>query len=162
MPHHFVLQRQLLFLEPVEQVLVGMRSDLFRLDARVKRFMFACECLDVGLVHQILLGSIDDSIIKPSFHEDVASPTEKIIEELLRTGANGGDGYDGTVMNDDDPAELLAALKAEHRRLDEEIERMIESGQADQIELARLKKRKLVLKDQIAAIEDDIHPDIIA
>lgn len=65
-------------------------------------------------------------------------------------------------MNDDDPKELLAALKAEHRRLDEEIERMRDSGQADQIELARLKKRKLVLKDQISAIEDDIHPDIIA
>lgn len=65
-------------------------------------------------------------------------------------------------MNDDDPEELLNALKAEHRRLDEEIERMRQSGQVDQIELARLKKRKLVLKDQIAAIEDDIHPDIIA
>lgn len=65
-------------------------------------------------------------------------------------------------MNDDDPEELLGALKAEHRRLDDEIESMRESGKSDQIELARLKKRKLMLKDQIAAIEDDIHPDIIA
>ena len=65
-------------------------------------------------------------------------------------------------MNDDDPEELLEALKSEHRRLDEEIDRMRQSGEADQIELARLKKRKMMLKDQIAAIEDDIHPDIIA
>ena len=65
-------------------------------------------------------------------------------------------------MNDDDPEMLLAALKAEHRRLDAEIERMRRSGQGDQIEMARLKKRKLMLKDQISVIADDIHPDIIA
>lgn len=65
-------------------------------------------------------------------------------------------------MNDDDPRELLARLKKEHRVLDEEIERMLMSGNADQLELARLKKAKLVLKDRIADLEDQITPDIIA
>ena len=65
-------------------------------------------------------------------------------------------------MNDDDPRELLTRLKKEHRALDEEIERMLMSGNADQLELARLKKAKLVLKDRIADLEDQITPDIIA
>ena len=65
-------------------------------------------------------------------------------------------------MNDDDPQQILALLKAEHRRLDEEIESLRVSGSADQLEIARLKKRKLALKDEIAALADDIVPDILA
>ncbi|MEO5772674.1 MAG: YdcH family protein [Sphingomicrobium sp.] len=66
------------------------------------------------------------------------------------------------MTNDDHPTELLVALKQEHRRLDEQIEALIEAGAHDQIELARLKKRKLQLKDQIALINDSAIPDIIA
>ena len=65
-------------------------------------------------------------------------------------------------MNDDDPREVLALLKVEHRRLDEEIERLRGSGNCDQLELARMKKRKLVLKDEIQVLSDRIIPDIIA
>ena len=65
-------------------------------------------------------------------------------------------------MNDDDPAELLAVLKAEHRRLDAEIHIMREAGNCDQLELARMKKRKLGLKDEIAQLEDQLVPDILA
>jgi len=65
-------------------------------------------------------------------------------------------------MNDDDPAELLAVLKAEHRRLDSEIEIMRAAGNCDQLELARMKKRKLGLKDEIAQLEDQMVPDILA
>ena len=65
-------------------------------------------------------------------------------------------------MNDDDAAPDLDALRAEHRQLDMQIEAMIESGIGDQLELARLKKRKLRLKDQIQLIQDRIIPDIIA
>ena len=65
-------------------------------------------------------------------------------------------------MNDDDPGEVLTMLKGEHRRLDEEIERMRESGNCDQLELARMKKRKLALKDEIQQLADRIIPDIIA
>lgn len=56
----------------------------------------------------------------------------------------------------------LAALRAEHRQLDEEIEALTESPLTDQIAIKRLKKRKLVLKDRIARIEDQFYPDIIA
>ncbi len=45
-------------------------------------------------------------------------------------------------MNDDDPRELLALLKVEHRRLDEEIERMRETGNCDQLELAQDEEAK--------------------
>jgi hypothetical protein len=66
-------------------------------------------------------------------------------------------------MNDDETApEQLVALKAEHRALDEQIAALIAGGATDQIELARLKKRKLRLKDEIERLRDRSVPDIIA
>ena len=65
-------------------------------------------------------------------------------------------------MNDDDPRQVIELLKAEHRRLDEEIEALRERVGGDQLEIARLKKRKLMLKDEIQALHDRIVPDIIA
>lgn len=65
-------------------------------------------------------------------------------------------------MNDDDPRQIVQMLKAEHRRLDEEIEALRAAGSADQLEIARLKKRKLLLKDEIQQLNDRIVPDIIA
>ena len=65
-------------------------------------------------------------------------------------------------MNDDDPRQVVELLKAEHRRLDDEIGALIERGASDQLELARLKKRKLLLKDEIQVLNDRIVPDIIA
>jgi len=65
-------------------------------------------------------------------------------------------------MNDDDPRQVVELLKAEHRRLDEEITMLREAGTSDQLELARLKKRKLLLKDEIQLLTDRIIPDIIA
>jgi hypothetical protein len=56
----------------------------------------------------------------------------------------------------------LGELTQEHRDLDMAIAALIDSGANDQIQLTRLKKRKLQLKDQIARIEDDLLPDIIA
>jgi hypothetical protein len=65
-------------------------------------------------------------------------------------------------MNDDDPRQVVELLKAEHRRLDEEITALREQGTIDQLEIARLKKRKLLLKDEIQVLSDRIIPDIIA
>jgi hypothetical protein len=65
-------------------------------------------------------------------------------------------------MNDDDPRQVVELLKAEHRRLDDEIEALRANGVADQLEIARLKKRKLLLKDEIQLLNDRIIPDIIA
>ncbi|HEX3667006.1 MAG TPA: DUF465 domain-containing protein [Rhizomicrobium sp.] len=56
----------------------------------------------------------------------------------------------------------LAVLMEEHRDLDAAIAAMAERGSGDQLRLTRLKKRKLQLKDQIARIEDQLLPNIIA
>jgi hypothetical protein len=65
-------------------------------------------------------------------------------------------------MNEQELEKRLALLKSEHRDLDAAIAALTESGSTDQLQIARLKKRKLRLKDQIAMIEDTLLPDIIA
>jgi hypothetical protein len=65
-------------------------------------------------------------------------------------------------MNDDDPLVLVETLRAEHRQLDEQIAVLSAEGVVDQLELARLKRRKLRLKDEIQLILDSNTPDIIA
>ena len=66
-------------------------------------------------------------------------------------------------MTDDDaPSVRLEQLRAEHRALDAEVEALRLSGTADPMELARLKKRKLRLRDEIEIISDRIVPDILA
>lgn len=56
----------------------------------------------------------------------------------------------------------LEVVKSEHRDLDDVIERLAEHPPVDQLRLQRLKKRKLLLKDQIAQLESILLPDIIA
>ena len=61
-----------------------------------------------------------------------------------------------------DAAGRLASLKDEHRDLDAAIEALRASASLDQLRLARMKKRKLRLKDEIALLENMQVPDIIA
>jgi hypothetical protein len=56
----------------------------------------------------------------------------------------------------------IARFRLAHRDLDDAIDAMIESGRKDPLGIQRLKKRKLALKDMIAALEDQLLPDIIA
>ena len=56
----------------------------------------------------------------------------------------------------------LEQLKTEHRDLDEVIMRVTEGASFNQLQVKRLKKRKLVLKDHIAKLESQLLPDIIA
>ncbi len=56
----------------------------------------------------------------------------------------------------------LDMLRVEHRDLDAAIDALTGAGSTDQLQIARLKKRKLRLKDQIALLEDYLIPDIIA
>lgn len=56
----------------------------------------------------------------------------------------------------------LEELRTEHRDLDDVIARIAESAPFDQLQMQRLKKRKLQLKDQIAKVESLLLPDIIA
>ena len=58
--------------------------------------------------------------------------------------------------------EKLSALQEEHRDLDSEIIALEASVNADQLAIRRLKKHKLMLKEQIQKIEDQLLPDIIA
>ena len=68
-------------------------------------------------------------------------------------------------MTDEEERELraqLARLLQEHRDLDAAIAALEESPGADVLQVQRLKKRKLQLRDRINAIEDQLTPDIIA
>jgi hypothetical protein len=68
-------------------------------------------------------------------------------------------------MTKDEERELreqLARLQQEHRDLDAAITALAASPGSDLIQVQRLKKRKLVLRDKIRAIEDQLTPDIIA
>lgn len=58
--------------------------------------------------------------------------------------------------------ERLNQLKQQHRDFDAAITSLEMTGTADQLQLRRLKKQKLLLKDQIAEVEDQMLPDIIA
>jgi hypothetical protein len=71
----------------------------------------------------------------------------------------------GKELTPDEHAALVAQverLREEHRDLDVAIEALRDAGQADQLQLQRLKKRKLMLRDKVARLEDLITPDIIA
>ncbi|NRG17343.1 DUF465 domain-containing protein [Rhizobiales bacterium] len=69
-------------------------------------------------------------------------------------------------MNDTDNEKALrielAKLRQEHRDLDMAIGVMADTGRCDALQLQRLKKKKLYLKDRIATLEDQLFPDIIA
>ncbi|NNC52932.1 MAG: DUF465 domain-containing protein [Erythrobacter sp.] len=69
-------------------------------------------------------------------------------------------------MNEQELRKRLESLRSEHRDLDAAIAALTlagdEGGFVDQLQIARLKKRKLQLKDRISAIEDNLIPDIIA
>ena len=65
-------------------------------------------------------------------------------------------------MDETEMRKRLASLRIEHRDLDAAISALSSTDSQDQLQIARLKKRKLKLKDQIALIEDYLTPDIIA
>ncbi len=56
----------------------------------------------------------------------------------------------------------LARMKQEHRDLDAAIDALEQSVAGDQLQIQRLKKRKLVLRDRISFVEDELTPDISA
>ncbi len=53
-------------------------------------------------------------------------------------------------------------LRLEHRDLEDAIDALLTVGAVDQLQIQRLKKRKLLLRDRIAFLEDQLTPDIIA
>jgi hypothetical protein len=94
--------------------------------------------------------SVDDSRPSP----------DRVIRADTLAPAGGQAGNDS--VTEDEMRKRLEALRIEHRDLDAAIDALTGSGSSDQLQIARLKKRKLKLKDQIALIEDHLIPDIIA
>ena len=79
------------------------------------------------------------------------------------TGRNGMDAsFDGSMDRSEILCLELEVLRGEHRDLDDAISALQEKAGADRLTIQRLKKRKLLLKDKIAHLEDQITPDIIA
>ena len=64
--------------------------------------------------------------------------------------------------NQDQIRAKVAELEIEHRDLDNAINTLTKKSDFDQIKVSRLKKRKLVLQDQISSLQDHLIPDIIA
>ena len=65
-------------------------------------------------------------------------------------------------MDDEQIARRIEALRTEHRDLDAAIAALRTTGSTDQLQIARLKKRKLRLRDEIVSLGDELVPDIIA
>ena len=65
-------------------------------------------------------------------------------------------------MDESEIHRRLELLRTEHRDLDAAISALLGTGSSDQLQVARLKKRKLKLRDEISSLEDQLIPDIIA
>lgn len=65
-------------------------------------------------------------------------------------------------MNDEGYRSQLETLRTAHRDLDDAIAALAAQSLPDQLQIARLKRRKLMLKDRINRIEDELTPDILA
>ena len=80
----------------------------------------------------------------------------------MLAGDTGPNEEVGDQVTEQELKKLLASLRTEHRDLDAAIDALTGAGSTDQLQIARLKKRKLRLKDQISVVEDQLLPDIIA
>lgn len=69
---------------------------------------------------------------------------------------------DHSTVDRDAMRKQLEDLRSEHRDLDDVIARVVEQTPFDQLRVQRLKKRKLLLRDQIQRLESELLPDIIA
>lgn len=69
------------------------------------------------------------------------------------------------IVTEDEEQEIrikIGRLRQEHRDLDAAIDALMQSGPSDPLQIQRLKKQKLRLKDTITVLEDSLFPDIIA
>lgn len=69
---------------------------------------------------------------------------------------------DAGVLEENHALVRVAVLKAEHELLDGHLLQLQAEAQPDQMQIARLKKRKLLLRDEMVRLEDQLTPDIIA
>lgn len=94
------------------------------------------------------------------------SPAEPLDQAAAGTSADVESlNVDPDTKRDEEQAAalaLLAHLRTEHRRIDQEIHALVENGVTDILKIGRMKKIKLSIKDQIAYLENQTTPDIIA
>lgn len=81
---------------------------------------------------------------------------------MLRTRIVAVDGHSGDDVDETQTRIRLDGMRLEHRDLDDAIAALAMTTIPDQLQMARLKKRKLRLRDEIASLEDTLIPDIIA
>ena len=65
-------------------------------------------------------------------------------------------------LDETDILEKIQQLRVQHRDLDDSISALIGAGSSNMLQIKRLKKQKLMLRDKIVKLEDDLLPDIIA
>lgn len=156
----------------MDQARIRQRSAFFAFQFFFQFGMLYAECGHVTVVHLILLVTRLDDITIEVNHESfmLSAPNFRFVWQSNRTKAGssyfGGDLLRGMrlegVMNDEGYQQLLEQLKVEHRDFDDAISALREKPMVDQLQIARLKKKKLILKDRIMRLEDQLLPDIIA
>jgi hypothetical protein len=80
----------------------------------------------------------------------------------LEARSSEGQAFGGQAFEGQDAASRLAMLRTEHRDLDSAIDALGTKTTSDDVQLARLKKRKLRLKDEIKMLEGMVVPNITA
>ena len=96
--------------------------------------------------------------------KDLSGQFRRLHDNDSKDGTRQMTGGNGTMETTEvkDPQRELTRLRQEHRDLDSAIEALERLEAGDRLQIQRLKKRKLALKDQISFLEDQITPDIIA
>lgn len=90
-------------------------------------------------------------------------PCKRIVEGVNKSGVEAGEcGRSVDRAQEEALNARLEQLRQQHRDLDAAIQSLEETGTGDQLQLRRLKKMKLTLKDQIQTLENKLIPDIIA
>ena len=86
------------------------------------------------------------------------------MERIEGGGLNEDDNVDGDIGDAGRVAlqQRIVALKMEHRDLDAAIEHLVQDPVHDELSARRMKRRKLLLKDQIARLERQLDPDVLA
>jgi hypothetical protein len=103
------------------------------------------------------MGKLEAVIVANARRTDGVEGTERLAQSVARMDEKG--------LTPEERAALVAQierLREEHRDLDTAIEALRHAGQPDQLQVQRLKKRKLLLRDKVARLEDQLTPDIIA
>jgi len=94
---------------------------------------------------------------------------DRIVDSRVAAPRGAGGGRRGIMaqeeLTDEERQAILRhieRLREEHRDLDAAIDALLQAGQADRLQVQRLKKRKLHLRDKLSQLEDSVTPDIIA